>query len=156
MRRFGWRRRLAGWVQVSLWGLVFVGGMVSFQAQGEEGQVGGADSAVPHQVSHAEAQAFAKAVLSEPKPAKDSHEADSNTPTPAKKGAQAQAGSLPVPAPRVPRPPDARVLADYSARRRAAIEAMWQWWQAAPMPPPVMPHYGAYPYPPAYYYAPWP
>jgi hypothetical protein len=154
MRRFRWHRRLAGWVQVWLWGLAFVGGILSFQAQGEEGQGGGAESAVTHQVSHAEAQAFAKAVLSEPKSAKGGDEADSGTPKPSQKGAQANARSLRTPAPRMLPPRDARVLADYAARRRAAIEAMWQWWQGAPMPPPVMPPYG--PYPPGYYYPPWP
>ena len=156
MSGFRWRRRLSGWIQVSLWGLVFLGGILSFQAQGEEGQVGGADSAVPHQVSHAEAQAFAKAVLSEPESAKNGNEVDSGTPTPLQKGAQANAGSSPAPARRMVTPPDARVFADYAARRRAAVEAMWQWWQGPPIPPPVMPPYGAYPYPPPYYCPPSP
>jgi hypothetical protein len=128
----------------------------SNHAQGEEGQGGGAESAVARQVSHAEAQAFAKAVLSEPASAKDGDEAGSGTPTPSQEGAQANARSLPFPAPHVLAPPNARVLADYAARRRAAVQAMRQCWQAPPIPPPVMPPYGAYPYPPAYYYFPWP
>jgi len=128
----------------------------SNHAQGEEGQGGGAESAVARQVSHAEAQAFAKAVLSEPASAKDGDEAGSGTPTPSQEGAQANATSLRTPAPHVLAPPNARVLADYAARRRAAVQAMRQCWQAPPIPPPVMPPYGAYPYPPAYYYFPWP
>jgi hypothetical protein len=128
----------------------------SNDTQARKGQAGAAESAVAHQVSHAEAQAFAKAVLSEPKSAKNGNAAESGTPTPPQKGAQANAGSLPAPAPRMVTPRDARFFADYAARRRAAIEAMWPWWQAPPIPPPVMPPYRAYPYPPAYYYPPLP
>jgi hypothetical protein len=126
------------------------------QLHAGDGQPSGADAAA-RQVSPAEAQAFAKAILSEPNATKGDQDVNAGVASPQHNGEGAVASPAPVLAPRLMTPQDARILADYAARRRAAMEAMRQWWEGPPpMPPPPMPPYGAYPYPPAYSYPPLP
>jgi hypothetical protein len=113
------------------------------------------ESTTSNQVNHAEAQAFAKAVLSAPS-------------TPAAKEAKPVAGEAPkvtTNPPAAPKPPptpgqgvltqgQARILGEYEAMRRAAEEAMRRRWLGPGMPPPPGGPYGFYPYPPGYYYPP--
>jgi hypothetical protein len=94
------------------------------------------------EVSHAEAQAFAKAVLSAPK-------APDDRPASAPDASPAPGLDAPVNRNKALTERQARILNEYERMRRAA-EAEQRRWRGARRPPPMTP-YGAYPYAPGYY-----
>ncbi len=128
------------------------GAPASENAADNEKAVSGQATGASRQVSHEEARAFAKAVLSEPKPAAEQPKAAPSEPGKVKDGAPMTAGKPPAPANRALAERQARILAEYEAMRRAA-EAQRRRWPGAGLRPPMPPR-GGYPFGPSYYYPP--